>query len=457
MAHLLTSVQDMYGELMRNADPRVDGWFMMSTPWPSLVICLLYLAFVKMGPTIMADRKPVDLKKVLLVYNIGMVGLSTYCFLEFNFAGWLAGYSLGCQPVDYSRSPQALRVSRLGCQPVDFSRSPQALRVSRLGCQPVDFSRSPQALRVSRLGCQPVDFSRSPQPLRVSRLRCQPVDYSRSPQALRVSRLGCQPVDFSRSPQPLRVSRLGCQPVDFSRSPQSLRVGRLGCQPVDFSRSPQALRVSRLGCQPVDFSRSPQALRVSRLGCQPVDYSRSPQALRMLNVCWWFYFSKFIELLDTIFFIMRKKFNQVSFLHVFHHAIMPFSWWFGVKFVAGGFGTFHSMLNSFIHLVMYTYYGLAALGPQYQKYLWWKKYMTSMQIIQFILVTIHSVQLLFIDCNYPKFFVYLIGLYAVVFMVMFANFYVQTYKKSKPKSNGTVTNGTVTNRNVSNGMKHKQS
>ncbi|XP_063431011.1 very long chain fatty acid elongase 7-like isoform X2 [Mytilus trossulus] len=286
MAHLLTSVQNMYGELMRNADPRVDGWFMMSTPWPSLVICLLYLAFVKMGPTIMADRKPIDLKKILLVYNIGMVGLSTYCFLEFNFAGWLAGYSLGCEPVDYSRSPQALR---------------------------------------------------------------------------------------------------------------------------------------------------------------------------MLNVCWWFYFSKFIELLDTIFFIMRKKFNQVSFLHVFHHAIMPFSWWFGVKFVAGGFGTFHSMLNSFIHLVMYTYYGLAALGPQYQKYLWWKKYMTSMQIIQFILVTIHSVQLLFIDCNYPKFFVYLIGLYAVMFMIMFANFYVNTYKKSKPKSNGTVTNGIVTNGNVANGIKHKQS
>ena len=36
-----------------------------------------------------------------------------------------------------------------------------------------------------------------------------------------------------------------------------------------------------------------------------------------------------------VFFIMRKKFNQVSFLHVFHHGIMPFSWWFGVKFVPG--------------------------------------------------------------------------------------------------------------------------
>lgn len=30
---------------------------------------------------------------------------------------------------------------------------------------------------------------------------------------------------------------------------------------------------------------------------------------------------------------------------------------------------------------MYTYYGMAALGPKYQKYLWWKKYMTSMQIV----------------------------------------------------------------------------
>ena len=29
-------------------------------------------------------------------------------------SGWLAGYSLGCQPVDYSNSPQALRVSYTG-------------------------------------------------------------------------------------------------------------------------------------------------------------------------------------------------------------------------------------------------------------------------------------------------------------------------------------------------------
>jgi len=30
---------------------------------------------------------------------------------------------------------------------------------------------------------------------------------------------------------------------------------------------------------------------------------------------------------------------------------------------------------------MYIYYALSALGPRYHKYLWWKKYMTSLQIV----------------------------------------------------------------------------
>lgn len=33
---------------------------------------------------------------------------------------------------------------------------------------------------------------------------------------------------------------------------------------------------------------------------------------------------------------------------------------------------------------MYTYYLLAALGPQVQKYLWWKKYLTIMQIVRIL-------------------------------------------------------------------------
>ena len=39
------------------------------------------------------------------------------------------------------------------------------------------------------------------------------------------------------------------------------------------------------------------------------------------------------------------------------------------------------MINSGIHVLMYAYYGLSACGPAYRKYLWWKKYMTSLQLV----------------------------------------------------------------------------
>ncbi|KAM7533965.1 hypothetical protein Aperf_G00000108713 [Anoplocephala perfoliata] len=109
------------------------------------------------------------------------------------------------------------------------------------------------------------------------------------------------------------------------------------------------------------------------LGCQPVDRSMHPQALRMARVCWVYYISKLIELADTVFFILRRKFQLITFLHVFHHAAMASSWWFFVEFVPGGFSIFHALLNSFIHVWMYTYYALAAAGPHFHPYLWWKR------------------------------------------------------------------------------------
>uniref|UniRef100_A0A8D0YQI5 Elongation of very long chain fatty acids protein n=2 Tax=Sus scrofa TaxID=9823 RepID=A0A8D0YQI5_PIG len=69
--------------------------------------------------------------------------------------------------------------------------------------------------------------------------------------------------------------------------------------------------------------------------CDPVDFSNSPEALRMVRVAWLFLFSKFIELMDTVIFILRKKDGQVTFLHVFHHSVLPWSWWWGVKIAPG--------------------------------------------------------------------------------------------------------------------------
>lgn len=63
-------------------DPRVENWFMMQSPLPSFIICLAYFIFVWMGPWIMDGRKPVEMRKILIVYNLAMVGMSTYCFVE---------------------------------------------------------------------------------------------------------------------------------------------------------------------------------------------------------------------------------------------------------------------------------------------------------------------------------------------------------------------------------------
>ncbi|XP_056680855.1 elongation of very long chain fatty acids protein 7 isoform X2 [Monodelphis domestica] len=176
--------------------------------------------------------------------------------------------------------------------------------------------------------------------------------------------------------------------------------------------------------------------------CDIVDYSRSPVALRMAWTCWLYYFSKFIELIDTIFFVLRKKNSQVTFLHVFHHTIMPWTWWFGVKFAAGGLGTFHALLNTAVHVVMYSYYGLCAMGPDYQKYLWWKKYLTTLQLVQFVMVTVHIGQSFFAkDCPYQyPVFQYIIMSYGCIFLFLFAHFWYRAYTKGQrlPK---TVKNG----------------
>jgi len=167
--------------------------------------------------------------------------------------------------------------------------------------------------------------------------------------------------------------------------------------------------------------------------CQPVDYSNSEMGIRMTHACWWYYFSKYTEFFDTFFFILRKKNNQVSTLHVIHHGLMPLSVWFGVKLTPGGHSTFFGLLNTLVHVIMYTYYMLAAMGPKWAKFLWWKKYLTGMQMVQFILIATHAFQLLFTSCNYPRAFVWWIGSHGILFLILFSNFYTKSYKTESSK------------------------
>nr|CDS27688.1 elongation of very long chain fatty acids [Hymenolepis microstoma] len=164
------------------------------------------------------------------------------------------------------------------------------------------------------------------------------------------------------------------------------------------------------------------------LGCvefRPIDIEIHR---RFVFMGYMFYFSKFLELLDTLFFLLRGKFDQVTFLHVFHHGAMPPSIWWGVKYVPGGLVYMFPLANSIVHVIMYTYYGMSALGLY--RYLWWKKYLTVLQMVQFCVFIVHQGQVLTPfnwECSFPKVFPLAIVVYAIIFLFLFGNFYVQAY------------------------------
>ncbi|KAG5678524.1 hypothetical protein PVAND_008191 [Polypedilum vanderplanki] len=155
--------------------------------------------------------------------------------------------------------------------------------------------------------------------------------------------------------------------------------------------------------------------------CQPVDFSMSGTPYRIARGCWLYYMSKFTDFFETCIFVLLKRFDMINLYHVAHHSIMPVSVWFGVKFLAGGHSTFFGFLNTFVHIVIYTYFVTITFFPKTKTtiFKWWKPFYPYFQIAQFTLIFIHAFQLVFSnECNYPMSFVYFIGFHALLFYVL---------------------------------------
>lgn len=139
--------------------------------------------------------------------------------------------------------------------------------------------------------------------------------------------------------------------------------------------------------------------------------------------------SKYIEMLDTIFFVLRKKDNQITGLHVYHHSTVPIiSWIYGRLYTYNSLSLVFSLINSPVHTIMYAYYGLAAIGPQMQPYLWWKRYITQFQIVQFMILITYDIYFFIYQIGYPSYYFYDVMFQSVLYLTLFTRLYIRSYK-----------------------------
>ncbi|KAI9245908.1 ELO family [Sporodiniella umbellata] len=107
--------------------------------------------------------------------------------------------------------------------------------------------------------------------------------------------------------------------------------------------------------------------------CDQNTWTQSFELLYFLN-----YLVKYWELIDTVFLVLKKK--KLEFLHYFHHSmtmVLCYTQLNGKTAVSWVVIT----LNLAVHVCMYYYYLRTAAGAK----IWWKKYLTTMQITQFVI------------------------------------------------------------------------
>lgn len=164
---------------------------------------------------------------------------------------------------------------------------------------------------------------------------------------------------------------------------------------------------------------------------------------------WVHYCDKYLEFFDTYFMVLRGKMDQVSFLHIYHHTTIAWAWWIAMTYSPGGDIYFGALLNSFIHVLMYSYYALALLKVSCP----WKRFLTQAQLIQFTSVVIYTFFSAYLHYYYvpheaiegeqPSLGTYCFCCVVQVFemvslFILFSLFYKRSYaKKNKGQSTNT--------------------
>ncbi|KAG7208156.1 hypothetical protein KM043_009723 [Ampulex compressa] len=120
--------------------------------------------------------------------------------------------------------------------------------------------------------------------------------------------------------------------------------------------------------------------------CKSLQDINPDQYETITTLLWYLLIVKLIDFIETGVFVLRKKNNQVTFLHLYHHVSTVLLTWLGARHFPGALAAFGISLNSSIHVLMYTYYLITSFGTTWQK---------IMRPIKPLLTGVQMVQLMF--------------------------------------------------------------
>jgi elongation of very long chain fatty acids protein 4 len=91
------------------------------------------------------------------------------------------------------------------------------------------------------------------------------------------------------------------------------------------------------------------------------------------------------------------------------------------------------VLNGLIHTLMYTYYFVS----MHTKEIWWKPALTMGQMIQFCLMNLQALYLIFVPgVQFPRNITVAYLFYIITLLFLFAQFFVRSYMSPKSKKGG---------------------